>query len=50
MVPQGSLLRSQGPAAGPYPEPNVSSSHLPPYFPKIHSSIIFLSEALCDIS
>jgi hypothetical protein len=43
MEPEGSLLCLQEPATGPYPEPDKSSPHLPPYSPKIHSNIIFPS-------
>jgi hypothetical protein len=33
MEPEGSLPYSQQPAAGPYPEPDESSPHLPTLFP-----------------
>jgi hypothetical protein len=33
MEPEGSLPRSQKPTAGPYPEPDESSPHLPTLFP-----------------
>jgi hypothetical protein len=41
MEPEGSLLRSQEPATGPYPESAASSPDPSPYFPKINSNIIF---------
>jgi hypothetical protein len=41
MDPEGSLPCSQKLATIPYPEPDESSTHLPPYFPKIHFNIIF---------
>jgi hypothetical protein len=41
----GSLPWSQDPATGTYPEPGDSSPHPPPYFPEIHSNIIFPSTA-----
>jgi len=34
MEREGSLLCSQQPTAGPYPEPDESSPHLPTLFPK----------------
>jgi hypothetical protein len=43
MEPKISLPSSQGPVAGPYPEPHASSPHPPTLFPKIHSTIIFPS-------
>jgi len=43
MEPEVSLPCSQQPAIGPYPEPDASSPHIPTYFPKIHSNIIFRS-------
>jgi hypothetical protein len=33
MESEGSVLWSQDPTAGPYPEPNASSPHLPAIFP-----------------
>jgi hypothetical protein len=33
MGPEGSLLCSQQPAIGPYPEPDASSPYLPTLFP-----------------
>jgi hypothetical protein len=32
--PEGSLLYFQGPATGPYPEPDESNPHLPILFPE----------------
>jgi len=43
MESDGSLQCSQQPVTIPYPEPDESTSHLPPYLPKIHSNIIFPS-------
>jgi hypothetical protein len=39
---KGSLLCSQQPATGPYPEPDESNKH-PTYFPEIHFNIIIPS-------
>jgi hypothetical protein len=39
MEPEDSLLCSQKPATGPYPEPEESSSHSHAIFFKIHSNI-----------
>jgi hypothetical protein len=41
--PEDSLPYSQECTNGPHPEPDQSSPHLPPCFPKIHSNIIFSS-------
>jgi hypothetical protein len=41
---EGSLPYSQQPTTGACPQPHQSSPHLPPYFPKIHSNIIFPSK------
>jgi len=43
MEPEGLLLCSQEHTIGSYPEPDESSTHIPCYFPKIHSNIIFPS-------
>jgi len=44
MEPEGSLLRSQELATGPYHEPDASSERsLPFFFPKIHYNIILPS-------
>jgi len=43
MDPEGSLPCSQQPAIGPYPESDSSVHTFQPYFPKIHSNIIFTS-------
>jgi hypothetical protein len=40
MEPEGSLLCSQHPDKGPYPEPDASNHTLPTYFCKIHSNIM----------
>jgi len=40
MEPEGSLLFSQKPVIGPYPEPDESSPHLPTHFPKIYSNFM----------
>jgi hypothetical protein len=41
MESEGSLPCSQQPATGPYSDPDPSSLHISPYFPKIRSNIIF---------
>jgi hypothetical protein len=43
MKHNGSLPFSQKPTPGPYREPYESSPHLPTYFSKIQSNIIFPS-------
>jgi len=48
MGPEGSLPSSQEPTSGPYPEPDESSSHLAPSFPKVHSHIILPSTFLSE--
>jgi len=40
---EGSLLYSQEPTTGSYPESDLSVHTFPLYFPKIHSNIIFPS-------
>jgi hypothetical protein len=40
MEPEGSLLCSEEPATGIYPEPDESSPCLPSYFSEIHFNII----------
>jgi hypothetical protein len=42
MQPESSLLCSQKPATGPYPEPDESSPHSPTLFLKIHFNIIYV--------
>jgi hypothetical protein len=49
MKPEVSSPCSQKPTTGPYPEPEESRSHPPPYFPKIHSNIIFSPTPTCDL-
>jgi hypothetical protein len=46
MEPKVSLLCSQEPTTGPYPELYASSPHLPKQFSKIHSNIILPSTPL----
>jgi hypothetical protein len=43
MEPEGSLLCSQEPATGYYPDPDETNPHPQPYFPKIHFNIILPS-------
>jgi hypothetical protein len=43
MEPEGSLLCSQQPATGPYLSQMNAVHTFPPYFPEIHSNIIFPS-------
>jgi hypothetical protein len=43
MEPEGSLPCTQQPATGPYPQPDESSPHIPPYLRMFHSNIIFPS-------
>jgi len=50
MEPEGSLPCSQQPATGLYLEPDASTPHPPPCFPKIGSNIIILRLYLPDPS
>jgi hypothetical protein len=43
METEGSLLCSQEPTTGPYPEPENPVSILPPHFPNIESDFILPS-------
>jgi hypothetical protein len=49
MEAAGSLLCSQDPSTGPFPEPDASSPRLPIYFPKIYSNVIIPSTPMSSV-